>query len=155
MTACSFRGEAQNLLVERLGRFPYLFDAPLELATLLAAIKAPTMYLVDYLVTTIVEITRLLDCSRPMIRSSSLEVPSEFRGQDRILEIARRVGATRYVNPPDGRALYDSALFREAGIELRFLSKYPGPAWSILWRLVDDAITGLSEEIRLTTVLEP
>jgi hypothetical protein len=61
-----------------------------------------------------------------VVQSSSLGIPSSFRGQDRIIEIARRLGARTYVKP-GGRNLYDHDAFARAGIELRFLSDYSGP----------------------------
>lgn len=42
------------------------------------------------------------------------------RGQERILELCRSVGATTYVNGAAGRDLYDPDTFRDAGIELVF-----------------------------------
>jgi hypothetical protein len=61
------------------------------------------------------------------MRSSALDLPPSLRGQDRILEIARRLRARRYVNAPGGRSLYDAATFDGAGVELRFLPDYAGP----------------------------
>ena len=105
---------------------------------------------VDYIV-------RLLECAVAwlglpwnVIRSSSLDLPASLRGQDRILEIARRLGARRYVNPPGGRDLYDAAAFAGAGIELRFLPEYPGAVSSILTRIMDEDRSALAEEIRAT-----
>lgn len=54
-------------------------------------------------------------------RASELAIPSELRGQDRILAICGHHGATRYINPANGAGLYDSARFAQQGIELRFL----------------------------------
>ncbi len=42
-------------------------------------------------------------------------------GQNRILDICTREGATSYVNLPGGRDLYDTASFASAGVELVFL----------------------------------
>lgn len=44
---------------------------------------------------------------------------------DWALEIARALGASEYVNPPGGRAIFDPERFRAAGIELRFLTGVP------------------------------
>lgn len=69
--------------------------------------------------------------------SSALEVPESYRGQDRILEICRRYGAKKYINPPGGRALYDADAFADAGIELEFLPEWTGNFLSILQVLAD------------------
>ena len=56
------------------------------------------------------------------ITPTSAVYPREGRsGQDRIMDICRREGATSYANLPGGRDLYDPASFAAAGIELLFL----------------------------------
>jgi len=56
------------------------------------------------------------------IEATATIYPKEGRsGQERILDICAREGATGYVNLPGGRDLYDPRLFASAGIELLFL----------------------------------
>jgi hypothetical protein len=56
------------------------------------------------------------------IRLSSEEPKDHsLRGQDRILAICAAISATRYVNAPGGRALYDAQAFQSRGIALEFL----------------------------------
>ena len=54
------------------------------------------------------------------VASSSLG-ESAAGGQERVLDICRRIGATVYVNPIGGRSLYDGAAFANEGIQLEFL----------------------------------
>lgn len=42
-------------------------------------------------------------------------------GVDRVIDICHRVGATTYVNPPGGRALYDAGTFARQNLTLKFL----------------------------------
>lgn len=42
-------------------------------------------------------------------------------GQQRIINICKATGATRYINPIGGREIYDRDLFEKNGIELKFL----------------------------------
>ena len=84
------------------------------------------------------------------VRSSSLRLPDSLRGQERILEICRRLGARRYVNAPGGRSLYQRQAFTDAGIELSFLSDYRGSSSSILTRIVLDDREDLARDIRAT-----
>jgi len=59
---------------------------------------------------------------RAMIEPTSAIYPKLGRtGQDRILDICAREGATSYLNLPGGRSLYDPELFAAAGVELLFL----------------------------------
>lgn len=69
----------------------------------------------------ITQVAESLAIKTAIIPSSSIHPKAELKGADRILDICRREGAAVYVNPPGGKELYDAAMFREAGIELRFL----------------------------------
>jgi WbqC-like protein family len=46
---------------------------------------------------------------------------NDLSGQERILDICKREGATTYINPQGGQSLYDHASFAESGIDLKFL----------------------------------
>jgi hypothetical protein len=89
------------------------------------------------------------------LRSSQLAIPVSFRGQDRIFEIIRRIGAHDYVNAPGGRALYDAHSFADAGIGLNFLTDYPGPTSSILTRILREDREALIADIRQSAVAVP
>lgn len=54
-------------------------------------------------------------------RSSDLALPAELKGQERIIAVATHHGATTYINPANGAALYQEERFRAAGMDLRFL----------------------------------
>jgi hypothetical protein len=66
-------------------------------------------------------LTNRIGIRTPVVVSSSLGMGEEIRGQDRVIAICRRVGATRYVNPIGGTSLYDTGRFADAGIALNFL----------------------------------
>ena len=56
------------------------------------------------------------------IEPTSAKYPKDGRsGQDRIIDICKREGATSYVNLPGGRNLYDAKSFDAAGIDLLFV----------------------------------
>ena len=90
-----------------------------------------------------------------MIRSSSLGIDPAVRGQERILEVARRLGAREYVNAPGGRELYDAAAFAHAGIRLLFLPEYRGRFASVLERLALESPDALRAELDANLALEP
>jgi hypothetical protein len=106
---------------------------------------------VSYLERLLEQVVRYLALPWRVVRSSTVGVPAALRGQDRILEIARRLGATHYVNPPGGTSLYDATAFAEAGMQLQFLSPYPGPSRSILGRIIHEDREQLANDIRMTT----
>ena len=142
-----FQPDAAQILANRLRLFPLIANDPASVQPLLAALSDMRGTPLDY-------IERLLErtvtyCGLPwrVMRSSTLKVPAEIRGQERIIEIARRLGARRYVNAPGGRDLYDSVAFSDAGIELRFLPHYSGPKASILTRILRDNRDELAQDI--------
>ena len=94
--------------------------------------------LVDYLENTLRVATRLLDIPFNVVRSSSLPIDPELRGEARVLSIVKHLGGTHYVNAPGGRHLYDSNTFRRNGIELDYLEFFRGNHWSILHRLLNE-----------------
>ncbi len=53
--------------------------------------------------------------------ASELDIPKDARGEDRVLEICRMMGADRYINPIGGVELYHRRKFDKAGIELSFI----------------------------------
>ena len=144
----SFSADASAILEEQMRRVPLLATRMQADPEIVASLKHVVGAPVDYLERLLREIVSWLGLRWHTIRSSSLDVPDSLRGQERIIEIARRVGATRYMNAPGGRALYEPERFAAAGIELRFLDPYPGPSSSILHRLLTEDPTLLSDDIR-------
>jgi len=58
---------------------------------------------------------------RPLSASCASAIPSQAKGQARILELCRYFGADTYHNASGGRALYSADAFREQGVRLRFV----------------------------------
>ena len=53
--------------------------------------------------------------------SSELDKADQLTGQERVVDICKRLGASLYINPIGGVDLYQAERFREGGIKLRFL----------------------------------
>ena len=70
-------------------------------------------------------VAQRLGISCKFMTSSEIDKPADLRGEARVLDICRRIGATMYINPIGGIALYDAAAFAESGIDLRFLRSEP------------------------------
>jgi hypothetical protein len=143
----AFPHDAAATLAERLRPFPIATQAGPH-SPLLDRVRRVEGRPSDYISGLLEEATRLMGLSWNVMRSSSLEVADHFRGQARILEIARRLGATRYLNAPGGRDLYETEAFADAGIELEFLEPWAGSGGSILQRLADDDLPTLARQVR-------
>jgi len=84
-------------------------------------IKLANANVADFNDNLIERITAELGGRPKFIRSSELDKQSRLAGQERVVHICQRLGATHYVNPIGGTRLYDADRFARAGIGLSFL----------------------------------
>lgn len=56
------------------------------------------------------------------IFASDLKMKGSIKGQERLIEICKFLGASEYVNLPGGRSLYSAEGFKESGIKLLFIN---------------------------------
>lgn len=151
----AFPDDAVASFAEQCRRFPALRLLNERYPALAGRVLAPAGDPTGFLVETLVGISDLLGISRPIVRSSSLDMGPELKAQDRIIAIARRMGATSYINAPGGRELYDAATFRQAGMTLHFLSTHQGGHASILERLANDELSDIKAEIQRNLAVDP
>jgi hypothetical protein len=67
-------------------------------------------------IATFTRLCALMDVDARFVRSSELDVPGA--GSQRVLDICRALGATRYLSGPAARAYLDERSFAAAGVEL-------------------------------------
>lgn len=67
------------------------------------------------------QVAATLGIGTTIVPSSRIYPKNGLKGQDRILDICLREGASIYVNPPGGQEIYDAQVFQRADIELLFL----------------------------------
>jgi WbqC-like protein family len=67
------------------------------------------------------EITNYLDIKTEIITSSAEFGNTQLKGQERILDICKKLKADQYINPIGGSDIYSRSLFQDAGIQLNFL----------------------------------
>ena len=142
-----FPPHAAEILATRLRAVSLTARDPATAGPVLDALHDVSGFPVDYISRLLERVVAYLGLRWSVIRSSTLAVPDSIRGQERILEIARRVGARRYLNAPGGRELYDAEAFAHSGIELAFLPQYSGPTCSILSRILQEQRDHLVGEI--------
>ncbi|MDJ0894636.1 MAG: WbqC family protein [Alphaproteobacteria bacterium] len=149
----NFAEDAPARWPAELRRFP-TFDAPAD-RELSDAVRAVGGSVTGYLERLLGLCCDRLGLAANTVRSSTLGIGPDVRGQDRVIEVARRMGASRYVNPPGGRALYDGEAFARAGIELRFLPDWTGPEDSVLPHLLSGNAHALAGEMPREMRLSP
>src|SRR5438045_3145226 len=93
-----FPEDAAALLDHRLHPFALDQQGSTSAALVLKSLRQVEGMPVDYLEALLREIAAHLDLPWRTIRSSSLNLPQSLHGQERIVEIARRLEARRYVN---------------------------------------------------------
>jgi len=151
-----FAPDARGRLAAAMRRFPLLERAVATKNPFIeASLACEAGDVTEYLCGLVRDVSAALGVSRPMLRSSSLPIDPELRGQDRVIAIVKELGGDRYVNPSGGRELYDAAAFSESGIELSFLTPYRGSVDSVLSRLLVETPGEIAAEIGRETVLVP
>ena len=146
--ALRFAADARATLDARLAALPWLAagQGPLAAETR-AMLRAPLADVVGFLEDSLVRVAGQLGFAPAMRRSSSLGIDPQLHGQQRVIAIARAVGATHYLNPSGGRALYDAAAFAAAGLVLEFLTPYRGDHTRMLPALVQATPEALRDDV--------
>lgn len=74
-----------------------------------------------FLENSIKKIAEYLEINTIILISSEIEKDNALKGKDKILDICKRLGATKYYNAIGGQELYSYEEFKKNGIELNFL----------------------------------
>lgn len=143
-----FTKNAAVVMEDQMRRFPCLTALAEKEPGLAEILSDFTVTPVEYLVRSLEWCTERLGLKCTMLKSSSLNIAENLKGQDRIIEITKRVGGKNYINAPGGVTLYDAGRFEDAGLTLRFLPDYLGSYKSVLERIVTEGPVDLAEEIR-------
>lgn len=77
--------------------------------------------LAEYLTHSIKMICNYLKIDTELIISSEMEKDCSLKGQDKVMEICKKLGATEYYNAVGGQELYSFEAFAKQGIQLKFL----------------------------------
>ena len=111
----------------------------------------------NFLVEQLKSLSSYLELNVDIEYSSASYANSRLRGEDRIIDICKRAGASIYINPPGGREMYDQANFQNNHMDLRFLepeiNEYPQrqngftPHLSIIDLLMELGKDGVLEQL--------
>ena len=141
----AFADDAVQAMATRCGIFPILRDIR---HPLLDAMLKPSGDFVGYLMQLLSISCREMGLPFNSVRTSTLQIPNGFTGQDRILEICRKFNADKYINLSGGHRLYDHESFARKGIELKLFDPWIGPNWSILYRLITEPTAQVAAGVR-------
>lgn len=150
-----FTNDATSRLGSDLRRFPVLEASRRAAHPLLAALLDTGADVTSYLCGLVQRVAAMLDLTRPIVRSSELNIDPGLHGQDRVIAIVRAIEGTHYVNPSGGRDLYDHETFDRRDLHLRFLTPYTASMDSILTRLLRETTEAVRAEIAAETQLVP
>lgn len=77
----------------------------------------------DFILNSVVEICNYLDIDSKIIKSSDIIYEKDLKSQEKVIEICRSLGSSKYINLSGGMDLYSESDFLSNGIELIFLRK--------------------------------
>lgn len=143
----NFSNDAAERWREQFNCFPSLSEKLTFNTDLKHSLFALNQSPLDYLIKNLKYICDALTIPFNIIKSSELNLPADLKAQERILTIAQHFKATRYINSPGGRELYDETFFNKNNIRLEFLSNYQGSHVSMLHRMLNEDIPILRQEI--------
>lgn len=154
----TFAADAPTEMARRLARHAWIAGARGAAAASLRRVLQvpdPAIPVADYLEAQLRLTAQTLGYATEILRGSSFDIPSDLRGQDRIIALARAAGGDAYLNSPGGRALYDPRAFDRVGLTLAFLPPWQGDHTSILPQLLGDDTQPLRAAILAQSRPEP
>lgn len=81
--------------------------------------------LFSFIYNSVQQIVGYLDIKTKIVVSSTLNIDSQYKNADMVLEICKKMGATNYLNPIGGIELYSKEFFYENGININFQKSNP------------------------------
>lgn len=77
--------------------------------------------LAKYIINSISKVCDYLNIDTKLIISSDINKDNELKGQDKVIEVCKILGADEYYNAIGGQSLYSYSDFKKSGIKLSFL----------------------------------
>jgi len=78
--------------------------------------------LTKFILNSFIKTFSYLAIEKNFLISSQIEKDNSLKGEERIIEICKKLGAKTYINLPGGRKLYSGENFQKQAIELKFIS---------------------------------
>lgn len=68
-----------------------------------------------------------LNCDRDFTYSSEIDIDRKKKGQERVIDICKKIGISKYRNSIGGKTIYDHNIFKSENIELKFIKSINDP----------------------------
>lgn len=107
-----------DMIYHAYGKAPY-FEQIFQMIEDIFCYKETNLSI--FVIYSLKKIAEYLAIDTQFLISSKFKKDNHLKGQEKILEICRKVGATHYINPIGGMELYRTEAFRKNGIRLSFL----------------------------------
>ena len=121
-------------------------------------IRHEAINLAEFLAAHLTSMTEFLGIETEIVPSSRTYCNSDLTGQERVIDICRREGASAYINLSGGRELYDAESFGAANVDLMFMSSCISPYrqrtanfvpnLSLIDALMEIGTDGVAEKLR-------
>lgn len=131
---------------ERLNKFNHIFTKH-QNHCLFQSIKNINGDPYSFLERTLKDVCFYLKLPFQIVRSSTLPIAADLKGEDKIISIAKYFNAQNYINLSGGKNLYNSEKFKYHGLKLQFLNDYQGSFASILYRGLTEDPKNLMQDI--------
>lgn len=81
--------------------------------------------LAKYLAHSLIKISSYLELPTKIIISSAIEKNNDLKGQDKVIEICKKLNAKEYINAIGGTELYSKEEFKKHDMDLKFIETSP------------------------------
>jgi hypothetical protein len=112
------RGKLLKTLMQAYGKAAFFKDIEPLLCLIF---QSSETNLSQYIIDTHKIIASYLGIETEFVLSSQIEKNEALRGQDKVIEICKKLDASCYINSSGGQDLYSRADFSDAGLLLRFI----------------------------------
>ena len=116
------RQKLLNQIREVYRKAPY-FDSVIPFIESIIKLNENNLFL--YIYNSVKTVCEYLNIDTEIIISSTLDIDHSVKGQDKVISICKKLGATDYYNAIGGQELYNVEDFKKENIDLHFLSANP------------------------------
>jgi hypothetical protein len=143
-----FSKDAERRFIDQLRKFP-IYQTLKDNKPLFDLLTRFNQKPINYISSQLMYFSKKLNITTKFVFSSSLQIDSKIKAQQRILAINKKLGSSNYINAPNGKHLYQQKEFNSQNIKLTFLEDYGGEYISVLESITNNIEYPLEKAIDL------